>query len=76
MVTPEEYPIGALAMIFTEMAPEDFGRLVTSIAEEGLMDPITIWRGEVVDGRATATPPAPRPASRGGFTTWMMLPTR
>ena len=46
-----EYPISDLARIFPEMTPEDFARLVASIREDGLMDPITVWRGRVIDGR-------------------------
>ena len=38
----KEYPISDLARIFPEMTPEDFARLVDSIREDGLMDPITV----------------------------------
>ena len=47
----KEYPISDLARIFPEMTPEDFARLVVSIRQDGLMDPITVWRGQVIDGR-------------------------
>ena len=47
----KEYPISDLARIFPDMPPENFAPLVASIQEDGLMDPITIWRGEVIDGR-------------------------
>ena len=40
-----EYPISDLARIFPDMTPEDFARLVSSIREDGLMDPITVWQG-------------------------------
>ena len=46
-----EYPISDLARVFPDMTPEDFARLVASIQEDGLMDPITVWQGQVVDGR-------------------------
>ncbi len=46
-----EYPISDLARIFPDMPPEDFARLVASIREDGLMDPITVWQGQVIDGR-------------------------
>ena len=46
-----EYSISDLARIFPDMPPEDFARLVASIREDGLMDPITVWRGQVIDGR-------------------------
>ena len=47
----KEYLISDLARIFPDMPPEDFARLVASIREDGLMDPITVWRGQVIDGR-------------------------
>ncbi len=47
----QEYPIGDLARIFPEMPPDDYARLVTSIRDQGLLEAITIWRGEVIDGR-------------------------
>ena len=40
-----EYPISDLARVFPDMPPEDFARLVASIQEDGLMDPITVWQG-------------------------------
>ena len=46
-----EYPISDLARIFADMPPEDFARLVVSIQEDGLTDPITVWQGRVIDGR-------------------------
>ena len=51
MQRPPEYPIGDLARIFPEMPPEDHARLVDSIRDRGLLEPITVWRGEVIDGR-------------------------
>ena len=45
------YPISELSLIFPELAPEEYDRLVTSIRQEGLLDPIAVWRGEVIDGR-------------------------
>ena len=46
-----EYPISDLARVFPDMPPEDFARLVASIRQDGLMDPITVWQGQVIDGR-------------------------
>ena len=51
MDAPKEYPISPLAELFPEMGGEDYGGLVASIREEGLIDPITIWLGHVLDGR-------------------------
>ena len=33
------------------MAQEDYARLVASIGENGLLEPVAVWRGEVIDGR-------------------------
>ena len=46
-----EYPIGALAYLFPDMDQPSFAGLVRSIGETGLLEPISIWRGQVVDGR-------------------------
>ena len=52
MATPRQgYPTSRFAMLFPEMAPEDYQQLVASIREQGLLDPIALWRGEVIDGR-------------------------
>ena len=51
MDTMYEYPIGALACLFPDMDGDAFARLVRNIREEGLMEPIAVWRGQVVDGR-------------------------
>lgn len=48
---PVEYPISGLAKIFPAMPKEDYDRLVASIKENGLIEPISVWRGEVLDGR-------------------------
>ena len=55
----KEDPISDLARIFPEMTPEDFARLVYNIREDGLMDPITVWRGQVIDGRHRYASTAP-----------------
>ena len=47
----EEYPISDLANIFPELPRDDYARLVASIREQGLVDPIAVCRGEVIDGR-------------------------
>ena len=46
-----KYPIGALANLFPDMDGDAFARLVRNIREEGLVEPIAVWRGQVVDGR-------------------------
>ena len=52
MDTPEQdYPIGQLAMAFPDMTSEQYNALKTSISEDGLLDPITIWNDHIIDGR-------------------------
>lgn len=51
MATPHHYPIADLAYIFPEMDEASFSDLVESISQVGLLDPITIWRGKIIDGR-------------------------
>ena len=46
-----QYPISEYALLFPDMAQEDYARLVASIGENGLLEPVAVWRGEVIDGR-------------------------
>ena len=50
MGTQQEYPIHPLARIFPPLTPERYAALVASIAALGLIDPITVWRGQIIDG--------------------------
>ena len=45
------YQIGELALIFPDLAKQDFAALVEDIRRSGLLDPITVWQGEIIDGR-------------------------
>ena len=47
----QEYPISDLAYLFPDMTDAQFERLVKSIQANGLRVPITVWRGEIIDGR-------------------------
>ena len=52
MVPPgQEFPVGEYAMLFPDMDPGGYERLVSSIRDHGLLESIAVWRGEVVDGR-------------------------
>lgn len=51
MATPHHHPIAALAYILPEMDKVSFSDLVKSISQVGLLDPSTIWRGQIIDGR-------------------------
>ena len=49
MATPgTQYPISEYARLFPDMTQEDYGRLVASIGENGLLEPVAVWRGEVL----------------------------
>ena len=47
----QKYPISYLAYLFPDMTEAQFERLVKSIQANGLRVPITVWRGEIIDGR-------------------------
>ena len=44
------YPISALAKAFPPLDPAQYAHLLTSISDRGLRNPITVWRGEIIDG--------------------------
>lgn len=39
-----------LSSMFPDMPADDFKRLVADIRKNGLIDPITVWKGEIIDG--------------------------
>ena len=47
----QKYPVSYLAHLFPDMTDAQFERLVKSIQANGLRVPITVWRGEIIDGR-------------------------
>ena len=47
----QQYPISEYARLFPDMDAGDYGGLVASIRELGLLEPIAVWRGQVIDGR-------------------------
>ena len=47
----QEYRISYLAKLFPALSEAQFEGLVTSIRERGLLEEITVWRGEIIDGR-------------------------
>ena len=52
MTMPEkEYPVSEYSALFPKMPEDDYALLVASIREQGLLEPITLWRSEVIDGR-------------------------
>ena len=46
-----KYEIHELANIIPEMAAIEFDELVKDITENGLLDPITLYQGKILDGR-------------------------
>lgn len=51
MSTPTDYPIHPLAQVFPELPPKDYIALVASIRDIGLLKPITLLDGHILDGR-------------------------
>ena len=51
LLSETDYPISEYATLFPDMDPGDYGRLVASIRDHGLLEPIAVWRGQVIDGR-------------------------
>ena len=51
MHTANHYPLSPLAFAFADYAKQEFGNLVGDIGVQGLLEPITVWRGEIIDGR-------------------------
>ena len=48
------YPIGELSTIFPVMVERAFASFVKDVAENGQLNPIYIWNGEIVDGKHLA----------------------
>ena len=46
----QEYTVHPLAHLFPPLSPEQFEALVASIMALGLLDPITVWQGQIIDG--------------------------
>ena len=46
----EPYPLHELAELFPKMSDEEYESLKTSIYNNGLIDPITVWEEQVIDG--------------------------
>ena len=50
MENAQEYTVHPLAHLFPPLSPEQFQALVSSIMALGLLDPITVWQGQIIDG--------------------------
>ena len=48
------YPVSDLARIFPRMNDEEYAALRDDIAAQGLLEPIAVWRDEIVDGQHRA----------------------
>ena len=46
-----EFPVSEIANTFPQMPEEDYDKLVSSIRTDGLLEPIAVWRGEIIDGQ-------------------------
>ena len=50
MENVQEYPVHRLALLFPPLSPEQYEALVASIMALGLLDPIIVWQGQIIDG--------------------------
>ena len=50
-VTPEQLEAHALAELFPSMTPDEFNALVEDIERHGLIEPIVLFEGQILDGR-------------------------
>ena len=44
------YPISPLAHMFPPLSPAQYSRLLAGIIAHGLIHPVVVWRGEIIDG--------------------------
>ena len=51
MPDPHDYSISDLAYLLPEMDERSFSDLVKSIRAQGLLEPVSVWHGQIVDGR-------------------------
>ena len=51
MTTIMGYPVSVLALIHPPLSRRDFQALVDGIKARGLLVPIVLWKGQVIDGR-------------------------
>jgi hypothetical protein len=47
----QDFKFHAIATAFPLIEGEAFGQLCRSVAENGLIHPITVWQGKIIDGR-------------------------
>ena len=75
LLSETDYPISEYATLFPDMDPGDYGSLVARIRDHCLLEPIAVWRGQVIDGD-TACGPAFRPVWTPASSTWTKTLTR
>ena len=51
MNIPPQFPISSLALIFPDMTSQENDEMAESVLRLGLLDPMTVWRREIIDGR-------------------------
>ena len=50
MEIAQGYPVHSLARLFPPLSPGQYEALVASIRALGLLDPIPVWQGQIIDG--------------------------
>ena len=51
MTSDGKYILSPVALIFPHLSPSEFQQMVESVRERGLEKPITLWQGQIIDGR-------------------------
>ena len=51
MTSDGKYTLSIPALLFPELSPFEFQEMVESVGERGLQKSITLWRGQIIDGR-------------------------
>ena len=51
MDSKKQYPLSPVALAFPDASPEADARLAASIAKYGQRVPVSVWNGEILDGR-------------------------
>ena len=51
MTSDGKYILSPMALLFPELSPPECQQMVESIAQRGLQHPITLWQGQIIDGR-------------------------
>ena len=66
MDSKKQYPLSPVALAFPDASPEADARLAASIAKYGQRVPVSVWNGEILDGRRRIAACAKPESTEGG----------